>query len=70
MSAANQDIRAVLIQTDASRVLLPPATTCEVRAYAEAEPRAAAPGRGRARAAGRPRRRGPAGRRRRAGAPV
>ena len=43
MSAANQDIRAVLIQTEASRLLLPNATSSEVLSYAEPEPMADAP---------------------------
>ncbi|MCA0393929.1 MAG: chemotaxis protein CheW [Proteobacteria bacterium] len=43
MSAANQDIRAVLIQTEASRLLLPNATISEVLSYAEPEPMADAP---------------------------
>jgi len=43
VSAANQDIRAVLIQTEASRLLLPNATISEVLSYAEPEPMADAP---------------------------
>ena len=43
MSVATQDIRAVLIQTEASRLLLPNATISEVLSYAEPEPMADAP---------------------------
>lgn len=38
MSVATQDIRAVLIQTETSRLLLPNATISEVLSYAEPEP--------------------------------
>ena len=43
MSVATQDIRAVLIQTETSRLLLPNATISEVLSYAEPEPVADAP---------------------------
>ena len=43
MSVATQDIRAVLIQTETSRLLLPNATISEVLSYAEPEPMADAP---------------------------
>jgi len=43
MSVATQDIRAVLIQTETSRLLLPNATISEVLSYAEPEPVANAP---------------------------
>lgn len=38
MSVATQDIRAVLIQTETSRLLLPNATISEVLSYADPEP--------------------------------
>ena len=43
MSTASSDIRAVLIQTEFSRLLLPNATISEVLSYAEPEPVANAP---------------------------
>ena len=43
MSVATHDIRAVLIQTETSRLLLPNATISEVLSYAEPEPVADAP---------------------------
>ena len=43
MSVTTQDIRAVLIQTETSRLLLPNATISEVLSYAEPEPMADAP---------------------------
>ena len=38
MSVANQDIRAVLVQTETLRLLLPNATISEVLSYADPEP--------------------------------
>ena len=43
MSTASSDIRAVLIQTEFSRLLLPNATISEVLSYAEPDPVANAP---------------------------
>ena len=43
MSVTTQDIRAVLIQTETSRLLLPNATIAEVLSYADPEPIAGAP---------------------------
>lgn len=44
MSVTTQDIRAVLIQTETSRLLLPNATISEVLSYADPEPVDNAPG--------------------------